>query len=270
MGNNNSTQNEPTRDEIVDNLKRMFPASDGYTVEFETVQSLDMDHVGGECTSCSRNRYTQFEKQLGGDVVNLERANIGKTITTLFPPKKVAVTEKTDALDGMTDSIIGGSCDMTSSAFIDDIARVGDLSATSFEHSFAQLGAANISDDKQRTSSAHMSEIGKINVESPTSIVDYTEKPLGAGCGECGGDNEIAEKQVLRKKDANILTSILSSLSDIASQSGGCAACGAGRESQKPAMPDRTSSDEMNVMPFYSSTSGTEYYNNMQRMNRFT
>lgn len=96
------------------------------------------------------------------------------------------------------------------------------------------------------TSNNFMSEILKLDVLSATS----QDKCMLGGCG-------CETKKEEPKSTSPITTLSLNKFSDKV-QTGGCPMCA-----------NKQSSEEINIIPFFSSTSGTEYYNAMQKEQRY-
>ena len=259
MGNNNSVQQKFSNDEIITNINKLFESYQHADVD--TIQSLNMSTVGG-CFKCDRNRYAEFETQLGGSLRNAENIikfdNLAK-----FANLSGGSTEQLEELD-FDNNFVGGNYDAlaTSTAFMSELANNGVLSATS---------NAVIPEAKTNTTSnMFMSDLANVNNLSATSPV-----VMNGGCG-CDLEKKLAEEQFVQKHTSpkQPSTSILDSLTDMAnivpSQNGGCSACTSSLKLNSLVGGTLQTSEEMNIMPFYSSTSGTEYYGNMQKSHRYT
>jgi hypothetical protein len=166
---------------------------------------------------------------------------------------------------------LGGDCEKTSDMFMSELAHVGNLSATSFENNNQQNGGQiNLT----ATSNMFASEIAKLGDLSATSIGNMT-----GGCG-CGAVKQLAEKHIPSETPSSIIESLTGMTINPSTQSGGCQTCvqTAGCPACSATSVIKTSemfggkiqtSEEINIMPFYSSTSGSEYYSNMQKAHRY-
>lgn len=102
----------------------------------------------------------------------------------------------------------------------------------------------------EQTSEMFMSEVMKMENISATSV----DKQTG-GCGACD-----------KKSESLSSLSLMKSLN----MEGGCPACNATQVIRTIEMTGgKPSSEEMNIMPFYSSTSGSEYYSSVQKEHRY-
>lgn len=303
MGNNNSVQQNLSNDEIMANINKLFaPYQQSYSGH-DTIQSLDMSNVNGGCVACKRSRYAEFENQLGGE---LKRAN---NVITFNKLSQFAVQTggnyvgELDELDFDNNSYSqeGGSGEMTSEMFMSELAHIGNLSATSFENNNNQNGGQlNLT----ATSSALMSEMARVDNLSATSIGNNLQNGgqvngfatsnmfmseiaqlgnlsatslgnMNGGCG-CSAEKKFIERQKSPKDTSEIVSLSMAKTQDggcqTCSQTAGCVACSTTSAMKTSEMfgGKIQTSEEMNIMPFYSSTSGTEYYNNMQKAHRYT
>lgn len=238
MGNKPSVQKQLTNDEIIANISKLFKSEPDDIPPMYTVETLNLNNpaTGGDVKS-TRNRYAPIQQQLGGQLKNIEK------------PSEVIKIEK------FINQMVGGDKQLDE-----------ELEELDFEDEKPQTGGA----DCDATSAMFMSEIRKMNNLSATS---YDEPPkMNGGCcapAQYGGDKKCLDSACER-------TSNLTSLSglDLSHMVGGCPCntsisntiglAGGSAEKNKP------SSENINIMPFFSSTSGTEYYNNIQREHRYT
>lgn len=113
------------------------------------------------------------------------------------------------------------------------------------------------------TSNAHMSEVMKMTNLSATSMNNLEG---GCGCQPQKGGILSATSVSSQKNNCNNCSI------SVASQNGGCCGmpqtggCGCDKQPQNGG----DNSDEVNVMPFSSSSNMSNYYANMQRENRYT
>lgn len=256
MGNNNSIQQTPTNNEIMANINKLFSQHAQGNVPEITIHSLDMSDLHGGCNGvkCTRNRFAPYEQQLGGMISSAHKQialTNGVNVACKFAPLSGGNGDDYSDLEMSDDEQQGGGLTATSNTFMSEIGKMTNLSVTSPS---GQTGG-NLA-----TSNAFASEIANMGQLSVTSMANMN--------GGCGCDKPPIAVPTMKT------TSILDSLTDMSvKQQGGC---GCGVPSATSTVPSqllgggfKQTSEEMNIMPFYSSTSGTEYYNNMQKAHRY-
>lgn len=312
MGNNNSVQQNLSNDEIMANINHLFSTYQQTDTRYDTIHSLDMSNMNGGCVACKRNRYAEFENQLGGELRNADKAVMYNKLAKFAVQTGGSDYSELDDLDFENNVQLGGDGEKTSDMFMSELAHVGNLSATSFENNSQQNGGQNnltatsnalMSDlvrvdnlsatsvgnnfqaggqiNNAATSNMFMSEIAQLGNLSATSFGNMT-----GGCG-CGIEKQLSEERFIKKHTSpksppETTTSVIGSLTNMTLdqnggcpscvQTGGCSACSATSVMKTSEMfgGKIQTSEEMNIMPFYSSTSGTEYYSNMQKAHRYT
>lgn len=311
MGNNNSVQQNLSNDEIMANINHLFAPYQQTETSYDTIHSLDMNNMSGGCVTCKRNRYAEFENQLGGELINANKEIMYNKLAKFAPQSGGNNYSELDELDFDNNDQLGGDGEITSDMFKSELAHVGNLSATSFENNSQQNGGQiNLT----ATSNALMSELARVDNLSATSVGNNFQAggqinntatsnmfmseiaQLGnlsatsnglmtGGCG-CGIEKKLSEEQFIRKhtspkSETSVVDSLTNMTLDKTVQDGGCPSCvqTGGCPSCSATSVMKTSemfggkiqtSEEMNIMPFYSSTSGTEYYSNMQKAHRYT
>jgi hypothetical protein len=300
MGNNNSVHQNLSNEEIMANINKLF-VSYQQADDSKTIQSLDMSNFDGGCVGCKRNRYELYENKLGGsvqssrkDVMLNNAANIACQFSGIkggSGPKEILEDLQFD--DGVSNTARGDS-DMTSNMFMSEIGRLDNLSATSLENNSQTGGNFNTA-----TSNMFMSEIGRLGNLSATSHENNSQ--TGGNFNTAISDAFASELRHIGNLSATSeenfaqaggrgcnkasvpcanqeTSSQLGSLSEMTKvgnsigQNGGCSACSSTSASIGGGLfgGKYQTSEEINIMPFYSSTSGTEYYSNMQKSHRYT
>lgn len=267
MGNNNSVQQNLSNDEIMANINKLFAPYQQTNTNYDTIHSLDMS---GGCVTCKRNRYSEFENQLGGELKNANNEIMYNNLSKFAGQTERNNYSELEDLDFDNNEQFGGDGEMTSDMFMSELAHVGNLSATSFENNSQQNGGqSNLS----ATSNVLMSEIAHMNNLSATSVGNNLQT---GGCG-CSIEKKLSEDKFIKKHTpSQSTTSAIESLTNMSlnktPQTGGFSSCSTTSIMQTSEMfgGKIQTSEEMNIMPFYSSTSGTEYYSNMQKTHRYT
>ena len=280
MGNNNSVQQNLSNDEIMSNINHLFSPYQQTDTRYDTIHSLDMSNTNGGCVECKRNRYVEFENQLGGELRNADNTIMFNKLAKFAVQSGGTNCSELDDLDlNLEDSNQqnGGQINLsaTSNALMSELAHVDYLSATSVGNNLQAGGQIS----SAATSNMFASEIAKLGDLSATSIGNMT-----GGCG-CEAQKQLSEKQFIEKHTpSETPSSIIESLTGMTInpntqnggcpscvQTAGCPACGATSVIKTSEMfgGKIQSSEEINIMPFYSSTSGSEYYSNMQKAHRY-
>jgi hypothetical protein len=262
MGLENSKTQKMSNDDIVGNINKLFGS---LNIPSEISESLHMDNYSGGDMYPTRQRYKEFEYQLGG---MMKQMQLNKNLHNLSNAMSGGAGEDYDSdledfndadeiveEDGMVDNIADG--------FVEENGMIDD-------DADGMIGGG-----LSETSRANMTEIRnmKTDVLSPTSADVSNKKvnPLSQQDGGCdilsslsgflSGKsttsqvfNEGMNKGVNKMQGGGAETSLSSLVGMTSVMNGG----------------KKQSSEEINVMPFYSSTSGSEYYNEMQRENRYT
>lgn len=205
MGNSYSAENDQSNDELMKGIDRLFAHKNNMISD--TINTLDISNLEGGCTVCSRNRYEEYEQQLGG------MQNKFKQIM------KYNSTEVDHEVEKRLQNMHGGGDDVTSELFADEIEGLKHLSTTSNNYMAQNGGRDNI----DTNISSSLSGMSKEDFIQGGGMLDSSSYETTGSLG-------------------------MSNLSNVI----------------------YNSNQEINVMPYYSSTSGAEYYNEMQRQHRYT
>jgi hypothetical protein len=253
MGSENSKTQKISNNDVMENINKLFGSLSIPTTITETSLHMD-DYSGGEYPT--RQRYKEFEYQLGGEL------------------KKVRLNNK---LQNFSNLMYGGDGDYDSDLefdnddnddnddnndYIDDVRDDEIDEHDDMEHDDVEHEEDMIGGGLSETSKANMTEIRnmKTNALSPTSgenVQDGGADTLSSLSGFLTDKNttsQVFNSEINKMRGGGAETS-LSSLAGMTSMMSG------GR---------KQSSEEINVMPFYSSTSGSDYYSEMQKENRYT
>jgi hypothetical protein len=225
MGSENSTIQKKPNNDVIDNINKLFNLSNTHE-DVDAMTSLHINDMSGGSVYPTRQRYKEYEIQLGGQLKQLEVLN---------------------TINNFSHMLSGGDEEFDSDLEFDD---------TEHEHDDELVGGNGMS----ATSANHMSEIQKIKTDqlSPTShdvnnLSDTLEQPSKVPETHDSAsrifDSEMAK---LQSKPAQTGGETLSSLVGMEMFGG------------------KQSSDEVNIMPIYSSASQSEYYNDMQKEHSFT
>lgn len=223
MGNIiSSDKTNKDNEQFVGSITQLFTSSDpkNQPHDSDMLTTLNLDQFSGGCITPPKNRYAEFEQQLGGSLKTAEQFN---NITKFF-------------------SHVGGKDPNDDSDLMESDDDLSDLDMDDIEQDGGNLSV---------TSTSNMAEVNAVDVSKLSATSMPNNNVQAGGCdhltselfghievGQSGGNAKLVDSQTS-----------LSSLSMF----GG-----------------KKSSESINVMPLFSSTSGTEYYNDMQRENRYT
>ena len=244
MGLENSKTQKMSNNDIVENINKLFGS---LSVPTEITESLNMENYSGGNMYPTRQRYKEFEYQLGGMMKQMQlNKNLHNLSTTMNGGAGEEYDSDLEDFDNTDELIEDNEID---NEIDEEVMMGGRLSETS---------RANMTEIKNM----------KTDVLSPTSAYVSNKKvePLSQ---QDGGDilsslsgflsgksttSQVFNDGVNKMHGGNAETSLSSLIGMTSVMNGG----------------KKQSSEEINVMPFYSSTSGSEYYNEMQRENRYT
>lgn len=251
MGSNNSVPRKYSNEEILANINKLFNQFNEKKHEPLTIHSLSLEKMDNENVVPRQSRYVEFEKQLGGAICEAQATKLLALAGGSCEPKNCKCKCQNGGNDDEDGNISESSLNM-------------DMDEDMEENNVLEGGCAACGDT---TSDMFMSEILKMNNVSSTS-----HSPQYGGCG-CDDKVIPAIKNTIMEPDNSVSSLSLTFNTTPVSpkvQKGGCPACTMKTSELVGGAFNKQSSEGMNIMPFYSSTSGTEYYSNMQREHRYT
>lgn len=237
MGSNNSVsdeKNKVTNESILENIKKLFSSVPSQSsTSTDALTTLNIDDFGGENIQAPKGNYAEYEAQLGGKISEINKFNNINKVFSYIGGKIKDNEDSDESLEGMDDSDLEEIEDVEE----DNVLEGGNLSVTS---------------------NLNMAEINGINVGklSPTSGAPDLN-------GQQGGNKTVPPM------DDHLTSELFGHGARQDAQHGGA---------KKQSDTDNLSSlnmtsdksENINVMPVYSSTSVSDYYNDMQRENRYT
>jgi hypothetical protein len=233
MGSSQSVPEQITNDEIFKNINKLFQSKCDNSDDCVTYNTLGLNNIYGGDACQTRYRYAEYEAQVGGRLANLDDKCGIQNVNSFLG--QIGGKGKIDIGDDSDDEL-----DMDEDDIEDDDEFVLDG---------GNCAACN------STSAMFMSELQNITQLSATSVVPQTGgKPACDTSMNSLSGFELTQTAGCPCSSASVVGN---------KQNGGCP-CSAAAVGGK-----KQTSEELNIMPFFSSTSGSEYYNHMQKNHRY-
>lgn len=267
MGIGNSTPKKLSNDDILANINKLFRHSSKCDDNKYTFGTLEMNGITGGSIVPPKKRYVTYENRLNRDLNDRGRLNFLLGVVKKNNQTGGNLPALTEFENEQEQYQIGGcsQCDSnTSPLYPDQLKNAFSLSTTSQNGGCVHCGDTtsqmnmsqleNVSQLSATSQNGGCAQCGNSMIHkgqlSSLSATSYTIQNGGCGCNK---QNEEQLREELPKPNYKLSFS-LSSKDDSPKQSGG----------------SNQTSEEINIMPFYSSTSGMEYYSNMQKEHRYT